>query len=73
MTTDLSTLLNKSDLCAHLSLSPRAIENMVKAKAFPPPVRIGKHVYWSVTAVQQWQQRLFAAQEAWTPGWSQGC
>lgn len=72
MLTDLSTLLNKSDLCARLSLSPRTVENMVKAKAFPPTVRIGKHVYWSATAVQQWQQRLFAAQEEWAPGQSWG-
>lgn len=68
MTTDLSTLLNKSDLCERLTLSARTIENMVKAKAFPPPVRIGKHVYWSATAVSQWQQRLFAEQEQWAPG-----
>ncbi|MDT6962243.1 AlpA family phage regulatory protein [Cupriavidus sp. SZY C1] len=60
-------LINKQELCERLSVSERTIENMVKADAFPPPVRIGKQVFWSETAVRQWQRALFAAQENWSP------
>jgi predicted DNA-binding transcriptional regulator AlpA len=58
-------LLTKHDLCARLSISIRTIENLVKAGSFPPPVRIGKCVYWSEIAVSKWQRRLFAEQENW--------
>ncbi|MGC8505006.1 MAG: helix-turn-helix transcriptional regulator [Acidithiobacillus sp.] len=61
----LPRLLTKADLCDQLTISPRTLENMVKAGDFPPPVRIGKHVYWSQKAVTAWQQRLFSAQESW--------
>lgn len=61
----LPTLINKLQLCEHLSLSPRTLENMVKDGVFPPPVRMGKCVYWSEVAVHKWQRRLFASQEAW--------
>ena len=61
----ISAQLRKQDLCARLNLSERTIENMVKAGTFPPPVRVGKFVYWSEIAVRKWQERLFAAQESW--------
>ncbi|OCX75850.1 helix-turn-helix transcriptional regulator [Acidithiobacillus thiooxidans] len=58
-------LLTKAHLCNQFAFSPRTLENMVKTGDFPPPVRIGKHVYWSEKAVSTWQQRLFSAQENW--------
>jgi len=61
----LPTLLNKAGLCKQLSISARTLENMVKNGEFPPPVRLGKYIYWSEAAVQRWQQRLFACQESW--------
>ncbi len=61
----LPALLNKAALCERLSFSPRTLENMVKEGIFPPPVRVGKRVYWSELAVQKWQRRLFSAQETW--------
>ena len=61
------TLLNKTAVCALLGLSPRCLENMVKNQDFPPPVRMGKHVYWSETAVNRWLKEAFASQEAWSP------
>ena len=61
----LPALLTKANLCERLAISPRTLENMVKDGGFPPPVRMGKHVYWSETAVRKWQLRLFAAQESW--------
>lgn len=60
-----AALLSKAQLCGRLSVSERTVENMVKAGTFPPPVRVGKHVYWSEAAVRKWQRRLFAGQEAW--------
>ena len=61
------TLLNKAAVCALLGLSPRCLENMVKNQDFPPPVRMGKHVYWSEAAVNRWIKEAFASQEAWSP------
>ena len=58
-------LLSKDDLCTSLGISKRTIENMVRDGTFPPPVRLGKCVYWSEVAVHSWQRRLFAGQEAW--------
>lgn len=63
-------LLTKSVVCAKLSISPRTLESMVKRAAFPPPVRIGKYVYWSALAIHKWRQRLFTDQECWRPGLS---
>ena len=60
-----ASLLTKAHLCERLNISQRTIENMVKAGNFPPPVRVGKYVYWSEIAVRKWQGRLFAAQENW--------
>lgn len=60
-----AALLGKTQLCERLNISQRTIENMVKDGSFPPPVRVGKYVYWSEIAVRQWQERLFAAQETW--------
>ena len=74
-------LLSKDDLCASLGISRRTIEKMVRDGTFPPPVRLGKCVYWSEVAVHSWRRRLFAGQEAWRlsslqPRWthsSSGC
>ncbi|PLC49384.1 DNA-binding protein [Pollutimonas subterranea] len=62
----IAPLLGKERLCERLQVSPRTIENMVKAGIFPPPVRVGKYVYWSEVAVRKWQERMFAAQESWS-------
>lgn len=59
------SLLDKITVCKRLSISVRTLENMVKAGNFPPPVKVGKYVYWSEVAVSKWQRRVFAAQEAW--------
>ncbi|HQN65092.1 MAG TPA: helix-turn-helix domain-containing protein [Methylophilus sp.] len=63
----LSELLSKADLCKMLSISPRGLEYLVKRNEFPPPVRIGKFVYWSRQAINKWQRRMFSEQEAWEP------
>ena len=62
-----STLLNKTQVCERLSLSARTLEGMVRKGTFPPPVRIGKFVYWCETAIAQWMVRQFGPQNAWQP------
>jgi prophage regulatory protein len=62
---DAPSLLNKDAVCGRLGLSARCLENMVRDGQFPPPVRLGRFVYWSEAAVIAWQQQMFAAQEAW--------
>lgn len=64
---NISSLVGKISLCQRLNISQRTLENMVKDGLFPPAVRVGKYVYWSEAAVQNWQRRQFSAQEAWTP------
>lgn len=61
----LPKVLSKAELCSQLSISQRTIESMVKAREFPPPVRIGKYVYWSEIAVANWHRSRFAQQERW--------
>jgi predicted DNA-binding transcriptional regulator AlpA len=62
-----SAMLNKSALCSLLGISLRGLENLVKRGEFPPPVRIGRCVYWSTVAVERWRARMFVAQESWSP------
>jgi len=40
---------------------------MVRDGLFPPPVRIGKAVYWSQAALERWLVESFSHQESWTP------
>ncbi|WP_298012772.1 helix-turn-helix domain-containing protein [uncultured Aquabacterium sp.] len=61
------SLLTKDAVCAHLSVSPRCLETMVRDGLFPPPVRIGKAVYWSQAALERWLVESFSHQERWTP------
>jgi prophage regulatory protein len=60
-------LLTKEAVCARLGISPRTLENSVRANEFPPPVRLGKRTYWSEKALEAWMRRLLSAQEAWSP------
>jgi len=60
-----SLLLDKQQVADALGISIRTIDNLVKAKEFPPGVRLGRCVYWSDTVVKKWRHELFAAQEKW--------
>lgn len=60
-------LLSKADVCNRLAVAPRTLETMVRSGRFPPPVRLGRHVYWSERAISGWVQQSFHAQEAWQP------
>ncbi|MDR7297057.1 putative DNA-binding transcriptional regulator AlpA [Pelomonas aquatica] len=69
MSTNSSTpiLLKKAEVCTRLSMSERTLEGKVNAGEFPPGRRIGKFIYWTEVAIQQWVVRYFGAQEAWMP------
>jgi len=62
-----TSTLTKAQVCIQVQMSVRALEMAVRRGTFPPPVRIGKRVYWSRKAVDTWHQTLFAQQEAWEP------
>lgn len=63
--TAMPLLHNKAEVCARLQISARNLEGMVRGNTFPPPVRIGKCVYWTEKSVTVWMQRMFGVQEAW--------
>ena len=67
MTTLVSTRLRKADVCAELGISPRTLDNLVQRNEFPPGVRIGKCCYWSSRAIDNFRERAFKQQEAWSP------
>lgn len=64
---DAPLLLKKANVCERLGLSSRTLENLVKAGDFPPPVRMGKYVYWTDKVLEKWITRMFGPQEAWRP------
>lgn len=66
-TETISARLKKAEVCAELGVSPRTLENLVKAKRFPPAVRVGRWSYWGRKALEDWHRRQFSIQDAWRP------
>lgn len=62
---DNTLFISKQELCTTLRISVRTLENMVREGSFPPPIRLGKQVYWTEKAVSVWRRRLVAEQESW--------
>jgi prophage regulatory protein len=60
-------LLGKADIQKLLDVSDRTLEKMVRARQFPPPLRLGKTVRWAETVIQQWLATRLEAQMAWQP------
>jgi len=60
-------LLDKQSLAQRLGLSVRTLEGMVKSKALPAGVRVGRYLYWTAEVVSAWEQHQFGAQKAWRP------
>lgn len=60
-------ILEKLEVCEFLGVKKRCLEGMVLRQEFPPPVQLGRKVYWSRRAVEDWRVRRFAAQESWMP------
>lgn len=60
-------LLGKAEVMSLLDVSDRTLEKLVRARRFPPPLRVGKTVRWAETVVQQWLLHKLEAQLAWQP------
>ncbi len=59
------TILNKSELSYRLYISEQTIENMVKAKELPQPIKIGNDMYWTELAIELWWESWLDEQENW--------
>ena len=51
-----------------LRMKKRCLEGLVLCREFPPPVQLGRKVYWSRQAVEQWRNIKFAPQLVWVSG-----
>src|SRR5690606_11994103 len=60
-------LIGKPEVQALLSISERTLENLVRRRRFPPPLRLGKTVRWAEPVVQSWLQLQLAPQFEWKP------
>jgi prophage regulatory protein len=58
-------LITKAQVVQQLNISERKLENMVRARAFPPPLRIGKQAQWVDTVVHKWLEKTVEAQINW--------
>jgi prophage regulatory protein len=67
MTTPNIQLLNKIAVTERLGVSDRTLEKLVRARKFPPPLRLGKQVMWAEPVVEKWLAQALAAQLAWEP------
>ncbi len=64
--TELPSLCTKSDVATLLRMCERSIERLVKARQFPPPVRLGKMQFWEREAVDAWLNTRFESQRNWS-------
>lgn len=60
-------LMTKIEVCERLCVSDRTLEKLVRARQFPEPLRLGKHVLWAQQAVERWLEQKLAPQLNWTP------
>ena len=60
-------LIFKSDVAQRLGVSERTIEKLVKARRFPPALKLGKNAMWSQDVVERWLSAALAPQETWEP------
>ncbi len=60
-------MLGKSDVLDLLNISDRTLEKLVRARRFPPPLRLGKTVRWADTVVQRWLALQLEPQTSWEP------
>lgn len=61
-------ILEKEAVCAMLGMKKCCLEGLVPRREFPPPVQLGRKVYWSRQAVEQWCNIKFAPQLVWVSG-----
>lgn len=60
-------LLSKLAVMDVLGISDRSLEKLVKARQFPPPLRLGKHARWAEDVVLKWLELQLEPQTKWEP------
>ena len=60
-------LVTKVTVSQRLGISERTLEKLVRARKFPPPLRLGKHVMWAQAAVESWLAQKVEPQLSWAP------
>ena len=63
----LPKLLGKLEVQQLLNVSDRTLEKMVRARQFPPPLRLGKTVRWAEPVVHGWLTGQLKTQLEWQP------
>ena len=58
-------LIFKSSVAQRLGVSERTIEKLVKARKFPPPLKLGKNAMWANDVVERWLELALAPQITW--------
>ena len=58
-------LITKDQVAQRLCMSERTLEKLVKSCQFPPPLRLGKHVQWVESVVNNWLELKAAKQLTW--------
>lgn len=60
-------VMNKQAVAAYLGISERTLENLVKARKLPAPVKLGKQAFWAEEVVQRYRAGLFERQLQFNP------
>ena len=60
-------LVGKKDVTSWLGISERTLEQMVRRRQFPPPLRLGKTARWARDVVDAWLQAQLRPQLDWSP------
>jgi prophage regulatory protein len=58
-------LICKSAVAQRLGVSERTVEKLVKARKFPPPLKLGKNAVWAHEVVERWLEQVLAPQLTW--------
>ena len=58
-------LILKGAVAERLGVSERTIEKLVRARKFPPPLKIGKNAMWASDVVNRWLDQALAPQLTW--------
>ncbi len=60
--------ISKKEVCARIGISERTLDKLiVKDKAFPDGVSMGKQKFWLPVVVERYKASLFQMQSQWHP------
>ena len=60
-------IVAKCEVTERLHISERTLEKLVRARRFPPPLRLGKLAMWDESVVAAWLDKAVAEQREWRP------